>query len=276
MVHRFFIEFSLQDLKRLLGIDDDQDVANEEKFSQNYNIRTLEYMPVILKDDNDSDKVKIEVQQFSLKNEKHNNLLLNSRIEDVEMKFKQIVANKLNRCVLVVDGYYEWTEDKKKIYAIKPKQVNQRMFLGALKMNEEGNFVVFTQEAKCEIGKIHARMPLFIKYEDIQTFLSDDNFSQMKQKISQYNEEFIKSELEVFRVGENVNDQKDRSKNCLLKFEEFQKKQDSKGIKRFFSVIPKKETQNPPTNEQKQDKNDNNIQKQDQLKQSPVKKVKKN
>ncbi|EAR86285.1 hypothetical protein TTHERM_00031670 (macronuclear) [Tetrahymena thermophila SB210] len=274
MVHRFFIEFSLQDLKKLLGIDEDQNIANEEKFSQNYNIRTLEYMPIVLKDDSNSNRLKIEVQQFSLKNEKHNNLLLNSRIEDVEMKFKQVVANKLNRCVLAVDGYYEWTEDKKKIYAIKPKQVNQRMFLGALKMNEEGNFVVFTQEGKCEIGKIHARMPLFIKQDDIQTYLSDDNFSEMKQKISQYNEEFIKSELEIFRVGENVNDQKDRSKNCLFKFEEFQKKQDSKGIKRFFSVIPKKDT----TKEQKQDKNDdnNNLQQQDQLKESTQKKIKKN
>jgi len=38
------------------------------------------------------------------------------------MKFKNCISNKGFRVVVVVDGYFEWTEDKSSVFSIAMKE----------------------------------------------------------------------------------------------------------------------------------------------------------
>lgn len=69
----------------------------------------------------------------------------------------------------------------------------------------ENGFVVFTQEGRASIGKIHSRMPLFIRKQDIKKFLHEECFEAVWKEIARYNEDLIKEELDVFRVADYVN-----------------------------------------------------------------------
>lgn len=70
---------------------------------------------------------------------------MNSRIEDVKLKFFNSIKDKQNRVIIVVDGYYEW-KDKSSAFAIRMKD-KQQLFLGGLKFGDN-NFAVFTQEGR--------------------------------------------------------------------------------------------------------------------------------
>lgn len=95
------------------------------------------------------------------------------------------LAYRLRRCILPVDGFYEWKAIKgqraKQPYAIAMK--DGKLFgIGGLWENWKEprsgewvrTFVVITTDANELVGKIHDRMPLILHSKDYTRWLSDE------------------------------------------------------------------------------------------------------
>ena len=131
MVHRFYTGFSLEEIASRLNC---KIATNEcQDYIKSWNIGPLEKLPVITNGKPDGDEgsvMQVEMRGFGVKQRKVNTnkrdfsdiLLLNSRSEEATMKFKNCISNTSCRVVVIVDGYFEWTEDKSSVFSIAMKE----------------------------------------------------------------------------------------------------------------------------------------------------------
>ena len=61
--------------------------------------------------------------------------MINIRSESVKQKFVNIVEH--NRCIVVVEGYYEWDSTNHKPYLISPKNEDLFYLAGVYKTDSE-------------------------------------------------------------------------------------------------------------------------------------------
>ncbi|MDR2532288.1 MAG: SOS response-associated peptidase [Oscillospiraceae bacterium] len=98
-------------------------------------------------------------------------VIINARSENYESNYFRQFAG--NRCLIPAHGYYEWQTlpDKKKIkYAFMTGEKHGIFMAGIHNKNNE--FAVITKPAESEIEFIHPRMPLIIKAEQAEDWLS--------------------------------------------------------------------------------------------------------
>jgi putative SOS response-associated peptidase YedK len=94
--------------------------------------------------------------------------------------FRDLLNTK--RCVLIVNGYYEWEEskDSSKPFYLKPKKDGDLLYLGCLYNNvfterigkDYNHFVVLTMEASDNVKSIHHRMPVILDDKTKEIWLS--------------------------------------------------------------------------------------------------------
>ena len=76
-----------------------------------------------------------------------------------------------SRCIIPVDGYYEWKrEDKSKIPYYFTKEDNEIMFFAGIHQNNQ--FCIITREATETISTIHHREPLIINHSQVNNYLN--------------------------------------------------------------------------------------------------------
>jgi putative SOS response-associated peptidase YedK len=95
--------------------------------------------------------------------------VINGRIEDLKQRrlFKGLTDNK--RCVLAVNGFYEWKKSAsmKKPYYIFNKNEKPLLFAclyNNVKVENDhiNEFVILTMESKKDLREIHNRMPVIL------------------------------------------------------------------------------------------------------------------
>ena len=111
---------------------------------------------------------------FWAKNEKIGYKMINARSETVLKKnaFKNAMQHR--RCLVPMDGYYEWQKQgKSKVpYRIKTKDQSAFLVAGLWEKwkssdgEEVFSFTVLTQDASPVIEHVHDRMPAILKVED--------------------------------------------------------------------------------------------------------------
>ena len=97
--------------------------------------------------------------------------LINARKETLMEKvtFKNLIQT--SRCVVPVDGYYEWKrEDKSKVPYYFTKEDDEIMFFAAIHQNNQ--FCIITREATEKVSAIHHREPLIINQSQINNYLN--------------------------------------------------------------------------------------------------------
>ena len=106
-------------------------------------------------------------------------VIINARSETVTEKtmFKHYVQK--GRCVIPTSGYFEWTpvegKKKKAKHQIKDKQGNMLFMAGLYRNGNEGReFVIITKDPVGEIVDIHDRMPVVLRVDQIEPWLSGD------------------------------------------------------------------------------------------------------
>ena len=101
-------------------------------------------------------------------------LLINVRSETAPEKFKAAFATR--RCLVPVDGFYEWTGAKKAKHPIWFHTPNKSIFLlaGLFEERDEGqlSFTILTTEANRLVAPAHDRMPAVIPIEKAGEWLS--------------------------------------------------------------------------------------------------------
>lgn len=145
--------------------------------TDNFNAYPTQLLPVIKKD---NDSLTLTNYHWGLVpkwSEKMQDFrpLNNARLETLMEKrtFSGLVAKQ--RCVVPADGYYEWRkndEGKKFPYFIKREHNETLFFTGLYQKNNNIEFSVITTAAQGELTDIHHRMPVILKEEEIQNYLS--------------------------------------------------------------------------------------------------------
>ena len=141
--------------------------------ANNYNAHPSQKLPIIKSYTNGKALELCEwglVPNWSKKLEKFSPLI-NARKETLMEKvtFKNLIQT--SRCVVPVDGYYEWKrEDKSKVPYYFTKEDDEIMFFAAIHQNNQ--FCIITREATEKVSAIHHRKPLIINQSQINNYLN--------------------------------------------------------------------------------------------------------
>ena len=213
-------------------------------------------------------ELDLEAVQWGFKMRNKSNLVINGRLEELHRKnmFKKLLS--LNRCVVIVGGYYEWArnlhDSTLKPYFIHTND-SQVMYLAGIcffscnffimiiglfnyEEDKEGNMkkkvVILTSEAYGAIEFIHHRKPVVLSQENMEFWLNRENsFEDCVKKI--YKKGIVDT-LGFHEVSSYVNAVKHDGEQCITPASEI--KPDTKGIEHYFkkqqpkepkSIIPK-------------------------------------
>ena len=167
--------------------------------NENYNAHPYQKLPVIkkYKNGNTLENLKWGLIPSWAKN-KDFKALINARLETIDEKvsFKKLI--KLNRCVVVADGFYEWKRnEKEKIPHYFLRKDKKTIFFAGIYENDE--FCLITEEAKENIKEIHHRQPVIIDEMDINRYLN------LELQGSTFLKECNKTDLTFYEVLKDVN-----------------------------------------------------------------------
>ena len=167
--------------------------------SENYNAHPYQKLPVIKKYKNGN---TLENLKWGLvpgwAKEKDFKALINARLETIDEKvsFKKLI--KLNRCVAVADGFYEWKRlEKEKIPNYFLREDKKLMFFAGI--YEEDQFCLITEEAKPNIQEIHHRQPVILNEADVNRYLN------LELQGSAFLKECKKPDLTFYEISKDVN-----------------------------------------------------------------------
>ena len=185
-----------------------------------YNIAPTQNTPILIH----NEKRIIKTMRWGLvpswaKDLKMGSRLINARLETLPEKpsFRNLLTS--NRCVVITDGYYEWmqTGDGKIPYYICHPQNNILPMAGLWDKWIDGNneeyhtyTIITTQPAK-SISHIHNRMPVILKFDEIDDWINANNLLEKALKMLA---PFI-NPLEFYPISNFVNSPKNNSKICI-------------------------------------------------------------
>ncbi len=145
------------------------------RFEPHFNVGPMDLHSVILKN-----KTQIVVQpgRWGITpqwNKNPTQKIHNAKLETVGDKPTFKKAFLFQRCLIPVDGFYEWKQAGKIKQPYWFHQEGQEIFfLAGLYFVEEGElrFVVLTQEAKQPVASIHHRQPVIVPPSNAQDWLT--------------------------------------------------------------------------------------------------------
>ena len=166
---------------------------------ENYNAHPYQKLPVIkkYKNGNTLENLKWGLIPSWAKN-KDFKALINARLETIDEKvsFKKLI--KLNRCVVVADGFYEWKRnEKEKIPHYFLRKDKKTIFFAGIYENDK--FCLITEEAKENVKEIHHRQPVIINETDINRYLN------LELQGSTFLKECKKTDFTFYEVSKDVN-----------------------------------------------------------------------
>jgi len=136
-------------------------------------IYPADFAPVITDDGDDA--VSFENIQWGFKKWDGKGVIINARVETIEIKsmFKGLLH--AGRCVVPANEYFEWARrgNKKIKHFVKDADGNFLFMAGLYKNTPDGkNYVIITKEAYGPAAEIHDRMPVVLKADQIELWLS--------------------------------------------------------------------------------------------------------
>lgn len=102
-------------------------------------------------------------------------VIINARAESVEEKPSFRESFLLRRCAIPATGFYEWTKTPPKSKYLFTLPGEAVLYMAGLvkEINASQRFVVLTTLANSSVEKIHHRMPVVLRREQITDWLSD-------------------------------------------------------------------------------------------------------
>ncbi len=135
---------------------------------------------------------------------------INARSESIFEKITFRESYKFRRCIIPINGFYEWeVEDKEKIpYFVKDIKneylalagIWDEWFDSELNMNIV-TVALITCDANEKLGKIHHRMPVVLEKQDFATWLYGENLKDVNSLFQIYPSE----KLDIYEVTDEVN-----------------------------------------------------------------------
>eukprot|EP01017_Pseudomicrothorax_dubius_P028129 TRINITY_DN3322_c0_g1_i1.p1 TRINITY_DN3322_c0_g1~~TRINITY_DN3322_c0_g1_i1.p1 ORF type:complete len:372 (+),score=79.38 TRINITY_DN3322_c0_g1_i1:110-1225(+) len=159
--------------------------------------------------------------------------VINARVEEMTEKpmFKGVINR--SRCVVIVEGYYEWNP-KKEPYCHKHKEKEYLLMAGVTFRDE--TVILLTRESKDDLGAIHHRMPVLLNEDLVDMWLDCEHydFRTLLDKYVLDKSNDVWEHLNYYRIGPAVNDIKNKTEECIHSLEQHKQKLDKTGIMRFM------------------------------------------
>jgi putative SOS response-associated peptidase YedK len=220
MCGRFVGFRSLEELKNFFPID-----RTTCKAAENYNVAPSQEVLVILKHagENWLDRLHWGLVPFWAKDISIGSKLINARSESVAEKPSFRNAFKKRRCLILADGFYEWTGGKghkQPMYITLPDR-KPFAFAGLWEVwNSKGpeatvyrSCTILTTRASESIQNIHHRMPVVLKTEVYDLWLepTNQNITELKQLLK----DSIHREFISYPVSKQVNSTRKNDPSCV-------------------------------------------------------------
>lgn len=103
-------------------------------------------------------------------------VIFNARAESVLEKkmFRESVLRR--RIVIPAAGFYEWNRQKEKVTFRSSIKEQPILYMAGFynKYGNEDHFVILTTGANDSIADVHERMPLLLKYQELEEWIRDE------------------------------------------------------------------------------------------------------
>lgn len=150
---------------------------------------------------------------------------INARSETVFEKQSFRESYKQRRCIIPVNGYYEWEKDletKESVPFLISSSIDSFfVFAGIYEYwydNVSGKMItscaLLTTEPNEKIGKIHDRMPVILDPKDWAVWLDDQSSFE---KLNSLYTPFLDENITITKVNDLVNSVKNDSASCIEK-----------------------------------------------------------
>ena len=150
--------------------------------------------------------------------------MINARGETIDQKPSFKYPFKKKRCLIFATGFYEWKKKSSKggkiPYYFHMKTGKVFTFAGLWDTWEKGekpitSTTIITTQANETVKPIHERMPVIIKQNQWDEWLSpDSNTSDLKKMIQPY----INEEMETYQVSQQVNSPQNEFPELIEKY----------------------------------------------------------
>ena len=204
--------------KKTIEIEDklkiDENQLDELSVMPSYNICPTQYSPVVIQK---LKKRTLKSMFWGLipswsKDESYSSKLINARFETIKEKpsFKNLVD--VNRCIVIASGYYEWTQTENGKQPVFIHNNGDFLLLAGLwsQWKDISSFTIITKLAEKPVDSIHARMPLILDDNCIESYL--DNSILFDQSFKP-----TKSLLKFHKVSTRVNTPVNNDPSCIDK-----------------------------------------------------------
>ncbi|KAK9146058.1 hypothetical protein Sjap_005961 [Stephania japonica] len=175
-----------------------------DRYQPRFNVSPGSYVPVLRRDDGGGGGGAVAVHcmkwglvpGFTNKNEKPDHFkMFNARSESISEKpsFRRLIPN--NRCLVAMEGFYEWKKDgsKKQPYHIHFKNERPLVFAALYDSwtNSEGEvlytFTILTTSSSSALQWLHDRMPVILGDESsVDAWLSGSASSKLNAILKPY------------------------------------------------------------------------------------------
>ena len=241
MCGRVVIARCSKDLSKIAKLKNNKDMKNNAYYHESYNISPGQYLPCIymnkennnkINEKNVEDEINLEAMKWGIYLEKLEHLLFNSRSETINI---YPMYKNYKRCIIIIEGYYEWENKDKPYYISSLEKYENIIFLPGLyneEIDNEGfsykSVSIITMNANKEIDFIHERMPvIFNKYEQVLDYLNGKELSKIVDK---------DIKMKFYLVGDLVNKLSNINKDNIIPKEEIKyNKNGNLLIKNFLS-----------------------------------------
>ena len=156
--------------------------------------------------------------KFIDKNTQIEKNIINSRLETIREKiiFKESFEER--RCIIPVNGYYEWLrkDNIKTPYFIHMPMLDSFYFAGIWKyfnskINKSKIFSIITKTAINSLVEIHKRMPITLSLNEAIQYLDPVNPDYLDINFNS----LIENELTFYKISKFVNNPINNSKDCI-------------------------------------------------------------
>jgi putative SOS response-associated peptidase YedK len=141
--------------------------------------------------------------------------LANARSESVAEKssFKEMYFK--NRCLVPMQGYYEWFRPVEKAESIQPYFIFSKKLplLPVAGIYRDGELTILTRAANQKLGRIHDRMPVLVAPKNWEAWLNGryERANEIEQLIPQVPEDL----LDAYPVGTAVNNSRSQGADLI-------------------------------------------------------------
>jgi len=194
-------------------------------WSPHYNIAPSMEMPVIINKEGSPVVTSQKwgfIPDFVYKSKSQVKTFAPINVKSETIDQKPIFRNSFRkrRCLIPVNGFYEWRKADRQPFFIYVKDLPLFFFAGIWNSNrdekssEPANFAIITTEANEKILPIHNRMPVIIDPEKMNEWLSSEGQDELKNLLIPYPDDYI----ELYPVSKAVNYNKNNFEGLIKAF----------------------------------------------------------